>query len=160
MYDQFLAPSYRLFHITIFFFHVVESQVFKNHRWQIVQNRSRDKTPMTRRQHPKSQYKKCSPQPQNPKQKSQWYSIHWRFVRGIMTGYHQTQQLGVTEISLVPQAYNSYYTYIGDKKTDCCCQLIFCSNPEQLNYNILRSGCDSVRKTKCAFLPNLGQVCG
>ena len=45
---------------------------------------SRDKTPMT-----KPQYKNYSPQPQNPnpKHKNQRHFIHWRFVRGIMTGY-------------------------------------------------------------------------
>ena len=28
-----------------------------------------------------------TPQPQNPKHKSQWHFIHWRFVRGFMTIY-------------------------------------------------------------------------
>ena len=43
---------------------------------------------MTKRQHPKPQYKKCSPKTLTPKHKNQWHFIHWRFVRGIMTGYH------------------------------------------------------------------------
>ena len=42
------------------------------------EERSWDTTPLTKRQHPKPQYKKC---------KRQWDFIHWHFVRGIMTGY-------------------------------------------------------------------------
>ena len=44
---------------------------------------------MTKRQHPKPQYKKCSPNPktQTPKHKNQWHFIHWCLVRGIMNGY-------------------------------------------------------------------------
>ena len=41
---------------------------------------------MMKCQHPKPQYKKCSPQPPNLKHKSQWHFMHWRFVRGIQTG--------------------------------------------------------------------------
>ena len=39
------------------------------------------KTPMTKRQHPKPKYKKCSLQPntQNPQRKSQWHFIHLAF---------------------------------------------------------------------------------
>ena len=41
-------------------------QVSQQYTWAM---RSRDKTPMTKRQHRKLQYKKCYPQPQNPKDK-------------------------------------------------------------------------------------------
>ena len=44
-----------------------------------------DKTPMTKCHRPKTIYKKCSPQPQT--QTSVAYLLHWRFVRGIETGY-------------------------------------------------------------------------
>ena len=36
-------------------------------QWQ----NANDKTPMTKRQHPKPQYEKCSPQPQNPNPQTQ-----------------------------------------------------------------------------------------
>ena len=41
-------------------------QVSQQYTWAM---HSRDKTPMTKCQHRKLQYKKCYPQPQNPKEK-------------------------------------------------------------------------------------------
>ena len=51
-----------------------------------------------KRQHPKPQFKICSPRPQNPKNKSQWHFKYWRFVCGIQSDLvdmraHVTQHL-------------------------------------------------------------------
>ena len=55
----------------------------KNTKCISLRSRSRDETPMTKRQHPKPQYKKNA----LPNSKIYWHSIHRHFVRGIVTGY-------------------------------------------------------------------------
>ena len=61
------------------FVEIIMSQLYLIIAWDPSKNginitlwgESRDKTPMTKRQHLKPQYKKCSPQPQNPNPQTQ-----------------------------------------------------------------------------------------
>ena len=65
------------------------------------------------------QYKKCSPQPQNPKHKNQWHFIHWRFVRGIMTGYPTQYTIAINLHNIIaknlPNLTIQYYRLLAKK---------------------------------------------
>ena len=55
--------------------------------WITIWAGSWDKTPTPKTLIQKMLSPTSKPQPPNSKHKNQWHFIHWRFVRGIMTGY-------------------------------------------------------------------------